>query len=92
MPTYEYVCDRCDHRFEKIQSITAASLKRCPRCGSRIRRVIHGGAGLVFKGSGFYSTDYRGGGSTRPSKSSAETTPCEGTNSPACKTCPKREK
>jgi len=91
MPTYDYVCDRCGHRFEKFQSITAEPLKRCPRCGNRIRRVIHGGAGLVFKGSGFYSTDYRGG-SSRRSKSSPDKKPCEGTDSPACQSCPKREK
>ncbi len=59
MPTYEYACDRCGHCFEKLQSITAPPLKRCPRCRSKVRRVISGGAGLVFKGAGFYVTDAR---------------------------------
>ena len=60
MPTYEYACDACGSRFEKFQSITAAPVKRCPECGkSRARRLIGTGAGLIFKGSGFYITDYR---------------------------------
>jgi putative FmdB family regulatory protein len=63
MPTYEYVCEKCKHRFEQFQSITAAPLKRCPRCKGHLRRLIQGGAGLIFKGSGFYITDYaRSGG------------------------------
>ena len=60
MPTYEYQCDACGERFEKFQSITAAPIKKCPECGkSKVRRLIGTGAGLLFKGSGFYITDYR---------------------------------
>ena len=60
MPTYEYQCDACGERFEKFQSITAAPIKKCPSCGkSKVRRLIGTGAGLLFKGSGFYITDYR---------------------------------
>lgn len=59
MPTYEYECDKCGNRFERFQSITADPLKRCPKCRSKIRRVFGGGAGIIFKGSGFYTTDYR---------------------------------
>jgi len=60
MPTYEYKCDACGNRFEKFQSITAAPIRKCPKCGkSRVRRLIGTGAGLIFKGSGFYTTDYR---------------------------------
>ena len=60
MPTYEYQCDACGDRFEKFQSITAAAIKKCPKCGkSKVRRLIGTGAGLLFKGSGFYITDYR---------------------------------
>jgi putative FmdB family regulatory protein len=57
MPTYEYVCTKCGHRFEAIQSMTEKPLSRCPVCKSAVRRVINGGIGIIFKGSGFYSTD-----------------------------------
>ena len=60
MPTYEYKCDACGYEFERFQSIMAAPIKRCPQCGkSKVRRLISTGAGLIFKGSGFYITDYR---------------------------------
>src|SRR5580765_2271875 len=60
MPTYEYKCDACGYEFERFQSIMAAPIKRCPECGkSKVRRLISTGAGLIFKGSGFYITDYR---------------------------------
>jgi putative FmdB family regulatory protein len=60
MPTYDYQCDACDHRFELFQSITAEPEKKCPECGrKKLRRLIGPGAAIVFKGSGFYTTDYR---------------------------------
>ena len=60
MPTYEYECAACGHEFEKFQSITAKPVRRCPRCGKlKVRRLIGAGAALIFKGSGFYATDYR---------------------------------
>ncbi|MBK35270.1 MAG: FmdB family transcriptional regulator [Gemmatimonadetes bacterium] len=60
MPTYEYECQSCEHRFDEFQSITAKPLKKCPECGRlKLQRLIGGGAGLIFKGSGFYITDYR---------------------------------
>ena len=60
MPTYDYKCDACGHAFEKFQSIKAAPIRKCPKCGkSKVRRLISTGAGLIFKGSGFYITDYR---------------------------------
>lgn len=59
MPTYEYRCKKCSHGFELFHSITDDTPKRCPKCGSRAVRVPAGGAGLIFKGSGFYITDYR---------------------------------
>jgi len=57
MPTYEYVCTKCGHRFEALQSMMDKPLSRCPVCKSAVRRVINGGIGVIFKGSGFYSTD-----------------------------------
>jgi len=59
MPTYEYECEKCGHRFEVFQSMTEEPKKRCPKCRSKVRRLIGTGAGMIFKGSGFYVTDYR---------------------------------
>jgi putative FmdB family regulatory protein len=60
MPTYEYKCDACGYQFEKFQSITAKPIKKCPNCGkNQVKRLIGTGAGLIFKGGGFYITDYR---------------------------------
>lgn len=60
MPTYDYVCDACEHQFELFQSITATQKRNCPSCGRpKLRRLFGTGAALVFKGSGFYKTDYR---------------------------------
>ena len=60
MPTYEYRCDACGNTFERFQSMSAAPIRKCPKCGkNKVRRLISAGAGLIFKGSGFYITDYR---------------------------------
>jgi putative FmdB family regulatory protein len=60
MPTYEYVCKKCGHAFEEFQSMSAAPLTRCPGCGTdNLARVMGTGGGIIFKGSGFYVTDYR---------------------------------
>ena len=62
MPTYDYECTACGHEFEAFQSITADPLDTCPECGKAVRRLIDTGAGILFKGSGFYQTDYRSSG------------------------------
>ncbi|MCK4340898.1 MAG: zinc ribbon domain-containing protein [Phycisphaerae bacterium] len=60
MPTYDYHCQECGHKFEHFQSITAKLLRKCPECGKRtLQRLIGTGGGIIFKGSGFYQTDYR---------------------------------
>jgi len=59
MPTYEYACNDCGHRFERFQSITEEPVETCPECNGSVKRLISGGAGIIFKGSGFYITDYR---------------------------------
>jgi putative FmdB family regulatory protein len=60
MPTYEYACEACGHKFEEFQSITAKPIAKCPECGKKkVKRLISAGAGFIFKGSGFYITDYR---------------------------------
>lgn len=60
MPTYEYECDACGHQFEIFQPITAKTMRKCPECKkSKLQRLVGTGAGIIFKGSGFYETDYR---------------------------------
>jgi putative FmdB family regulatory protein len=59
MPTYDYVCDNCSYHFEEFQSITAEPLTKCPKCNGHVRRLIGTGNGFLFKGNGFYTTDYR---------------------------------
>ena len=60
MPTYDYVCDACGHALELFQSMTESPKRKCPACGTlKLRRLVGTGAGVLFKGSGFYQTDYR---------------------------------
>lgn len=71
MPTYEYECDSCGHDFETVQKMIDAPLKICPKCGKAIRRVLSGGIGISFKGSGFYVTDK--GSQASPTKTASAT-------------------
>ena len=88
MPTYEYVCEKCGHEFEAVQSMSAPALKVCPKdiCVRKkwgrgpVRKKISGGAGLLFKGSGFYITDYRSEGYKQSAKKAG------GESNPAPKT------
>ena len=89
MPTYEYVCQQCKRRHDALQSITAKPLTKCAKCGGRLKRLMGSGAGFLFKGSGFYITDYRskryheakkkdqpsGGSSPSPSPSPSSSAP-----------------
>lgn len=73
MPTYDYQCDGCGHRFEEFQSMKADPLKICPACKhDTLRRLIGGGAGLIFKGNGFYITDYKNNGNGHSKKTTNE--------------------
>ncbi|MBI5425550.1 MAG: zinc ribbon domain-containing protein [Opitutae bacterium] len=75
MPTYEYVCTQCDHELEAFQSMKDEPLKKCPACKKpKLKRKVGGGAGLIFKGSGFYITDYKkkSGGGPEGGKSSSK--------------------
>jgi len=75
MPTYEYECMECSHHFEAFQAMSDEPIKSCPKCGSEVRRLIFGGTGVIFKGSGFYVTDKNGGrGGSSKSKSGTEET------------------
>ena len=59
MPTYEYKCGKCEEVFEIFQKMTDAPLRECPVCGGELKKVVSGGIGIIFKGSGFYTTDYK---------------------------------
>ena len=70
MPTYQYECSGCGHEFEAIQSISGDRLKKCPKCGKmKLHRLIGSGSGIIFKGSGFYETDYKRKGTPASSSS-----------------------
>ena len=74
MPTYQYACTACEHRFEAVQSFSDASLTECPECSGKLRKLF-GAVGVVFKGSGFYRTDSRSGSSATTPASTTTTTP-----------------
>jgi putative FmdB family regulatory protein len=106
MPTYDYECDACGHRFELFQSISADPEKKCPECKKlKLRRLIGTGAAVVFKGSGFYQTDYRSdsykksaaaadgaSGSSRSDKSSSEKPSSDKSSSKSTESTPSTEK
>ncbi len=83
MPTYEYACPKCGHEFEQFQSMLDEPLKMCPKCKKTgVKRLVGGGAGLIFKGTGFYITDYKtkkgtphkdGGSDSKPASSESKT-------------------
>lgn len=73
MPTYEYICDACGHELEEFQSMSAKPLRKCPDCGKlKLKRLIGTGAGIIFKGSGFYETDYRSDGYKEAAKAETD--------------------
>lgn len=84
MPTYEYECDKCKKHFDIFQSMTAEAIKKCPECGGKFHRLIGGGSGIIFKGSGFYETDYK------RKRGSPDSSSCHG-HSDACKHCPSKK-
>ena len=94
MPTYDYQCNKCEYRFEQFQSITEKPISKCPKCGGKPRRLIGTGAGIIFKGSGFYQTDYRSESYKKKAEAENKTTcngPCADTKSkPAAKCDPKK--
>jgi putative FmdB family regulatory protein len=96
MPTYEYICEKCGHEFEAVQSISAQPLRICPKelClrkkwgRGRVKRKISGGAGLLFKGGGFYITDYRSESYKQAAKKDSTPTAPSGGESKPSKTEP----
>lgn len=84
MPTYDYECEKCGHEFESFHSITAPSITDCPKCKAKnkVRRLIGSGAGIIFKGSGFYETDYK----RKSSSGKPDSTPSTNTTETKSKT------
>lgn len=97
-PTYEYECLKCKKQFDQFQSIKDAPLKKCPQCRGKVRRLISTGGGLLFKGSGFYTTDYRSenykqGAKAEPKpKTEAAKTPAAGAAEKKAPAKPAKEK
>ncbi|PIQ87892.1 MAG: FmdB family transcriptional regulator [Candidatus Omnitrophica bacterium CG11_big_fil_rev_8_21_14_0_20_43_6] len=84
MPTYEYECLSCKHKFEILQSITSKPKTKCPKCGKKLKKLISSMAGFIFKGAGFYATDYK-------KSSKPQNTPSVGScpkATPGCAGCP----
>ena len=87
MPTYQYACTECDHRFEAVQSFSDSALSECPQCSGRLRK-LYGAVGVVFKGSGFYRTDSRSSSSAAPSASPAPAAAKSDSSSSSTSTAP----
>ncbi len=81
MPTYEYECGKCGKVFERFQSMTAKPVKKCPKCGGAVKRLIGKGAGIIFRGSGFYATDYK-------KKTETNACPLDKSGGGGCTSCP----
>ncbi len=102
MPTYEYECTKCENRFELFQKMTDSPVKSCPKCKGRVNRLIGLGGGVIYKGPGFYTTEYRsehykqrqreesgGSSSCSSSCSSSSSSKCSGCSATSCSTCSK---
>jgi len=96
MPTYEYECRQCSHHFEAFQAMSDEPIKICPECGKEVRRLILGGTGVIFRGSGFYVTDKnKGNGSSKPKPKADAAPPGEGAGASgdktgSCAQCPNK--
>lgn len=92
MPNYDYECTKCGHTFEAFQKMTDAKLTKCPECKGRVKRLIGSGTGIIFKGSGFYQTDYKNAARAldkgKPAPSAGETS---GKEQPKPAACPKQK-
>ena len=87
MPTYEYECTECGQKFDVFQKMTDSFLKECPKCKGKVKRLIGSGSGMIFKGSGFFATDYKKKSQDKTNQKPKE--PCSGCSD---KTCPKTPK
>lgn len=84
MPTYEYECTKCGHSFEFFQSMSEEPLKKCPKCSASVKRLIGKGAGIIFKGPGFYATDYK---KTKEAERDINRCPDSDKGYPPCRSC-----
>ena len=92
MPTYEYECPKCGYHFEKFQSMKDERLTQCPKCKkSGLKRLVGGGAGLIFKGTGFYITDYKRGAASKQQAAESKSATPAAESKPAAKAAPKTE-
>jgi putative FmdB family regulatory protein len=91
MPTYEYKCLKCGKLFEEFQPITSKPLKKCKYCSGKVQRLISPGAGFIFKGNGFYATDYRKA-DYKKQQESERPKACTAEKTSSCKGCPKADK
>jgi putative FmdB family regulatory protein len=85
MPNYDYECTHCGYSFELFQKITDKPLESCPKCSKKVKRLIGSGSGIIFKGPGFYATDYRGKRKTGTPKSTTNTCPAAKKGCDGCK-------
>ena len=96
MPTYQYICENCGNEFERFESITAKPARKCPNCQkNKLKRLIGTGSGIIFKGSGFYQTDYRSESYKKAAKTEKEPAAAKTKTSetkPQPKTSPKTDK
>ena len=81
MPTYDYECAKCGYKFEKFHKMSDKPVKKCPKCKGKVDKLIGAGGGIIFKGSGFYHTDYKNKGSGKSEK------PCEAPKGAKCDSC-----
>ena len=88
MPTYEYECQKCKKPFEVFQSMRDDPLKKCPKCGGKVKRLLGTGAGIIFKGSGFYQTDYRKSAYVSSAKADAAASSASSSTSSAASSTP----
>lgn len=86
MPTYEYKCQKCGNEFEEFQSMTAEAKADCPKCGGHAKRMISLNSGIIFKGKGFYVTDYKNNKNNNEAQSCPKAETCADSKCPAVKT------
>ncbi|MBI5206173.1 MAG: zinc ribbon domain-containing protein [Candidatus Firestonebacteria bacterium] len=89
MPTYSYECQDCKNIFDEFQKMTDPPLTTCPKCNGKLKRLISSGSGIIFKGSGFYTTDYRNADYKKKAKE--ESNACIGNGKKECSSCPSKK-